>query len=366
MMMKIFYNIFTLALLFAMSGCAKDENDPNIIEQQAEGLIGTALQLHQNSPQGLNGLLESIDEATAIGVNLFGMAPEWQELETTPNTFAFQDFLINPLTLLDPDETKFKNYILVLKMIDSNRKTVPSDLSGNSFDDTLLINRFKNLIDNMSALPEINRISHILIGNEVDGYLTTNASELNAFSVFYEQTVNHIHTKIPFVKVGTIITYNSVVENPIIFETLNPYSDFICYTYYPTDTTNPNWQMRLPTEASSDILYMAEKAGDKPFAFTEIGYPSSAENNSSELKQSQFVENMFETLKPYKDIGKLEFLFYHGMYDYQPDFCVEYAQSQGIDDTYLCGFMNNLGLKSYATGQAKQSWNTFVNELSDW
>ena len=365
-MMKIFYNIFTLVLFFAISGCSKDDNEPSNIDQQAEGLIGIALQLHQNSPQGLNGLLESIDEVSAIGVNLFGMSPEWQELETTPNTFNFQDFLINPLTLTDPNETKFRSYILVLKMLDSNRKTVPSDLSENSFDDPLLINRFKNLIDNMSSLSEINRVSHILIGNEVDGYLTTNSTELNAFSVFYEQTVNHIHTKIPSVKVGTIITYNSVVENPIIFETLNPFSDFICYTYYPTDTTNPNWQMRSPNEVHSDILFMAEKAGNKPFSFTEIGYPSSIENNSSELLQTQFVENMFETLKPYKNAEKLEFIFYHGMYDYQPDFCVEYAQLQGIDATYLCGFMNNLGLKSYETGQSKQSWNTFVNKLSDW
>jgi len=365
-MMKIFYNIFTLVLFFAISGCSKDDNEPSNIDQQAEGLIGIALQLHQNSPQGLNGLLESIDEVSAIGVNLFGMSPEWQELETTPNTFNFQDFLINPLTLTDPNETKFRSYILVLKMLDSNRKTVPSDLSENSFDDPLLINRFKNLIDNMSSLSEINRVSHILIGNEVDGYLTTNSTELNAFSVFYEQTVNHIHTKIPSVKVGTIITYNSVVENPIIFETLNPFSDFICYTYYPTDTTNPNWQMRSPNEVHSDLSFMAEKADNKPFAFTEIGYPSSIENNSSELLQAQFVENMFEKLKPYKNSKKLEFIFYHGMYDYPPDFCVEYAQSQGIDATYLCGFMNSLGLKSYETGQSKQSWTAFANKLSDW
>ena len=240
--MIIINYIFIFVFLIAVSGCSKVDNEPNNIYQQADGLIGIVLQLHQNSPQELNGLLESIDEVSIIGVNLFGMSPEWQELETTPYTFNFQDFLINPLTLTDPNETKFRSYVLVLKMIDSNRKTVPSDLSENSFDGSILINRFKNLIDDMSLLSEINRTSHILIGNEVDGYLTANSSELNGFSVFYEQTVNHIHTKIPSVKVGTIITCNSVVENPIIFETLNPFSDFICYTYYPADTTDPNWQ----------------------------------------------------------------------------------------------------------------------------
>jgi len=75
---------------------------------------------------------------------------------------------------------------------------------------------------------------------------------------------------------------------------------------------------------------------------------------------------MFEILKPYKNAEKMEFVFYHGMYVYPPDFCVEYAQSHGIDATYLCGFMNTLGLKNYETEQSKQSWTTFVDKLSDW
>jgi hypothetical protein len=111
--------------------------------------------------------------------------------------------------------------------------------------------------------------------------------------------------------------------------------------------------MRSPNEVHSDILFMPEKAGNKPFVFTEIGYPSSTMNNSSELLQTQFIENMFEMLRPYKNAEKLEFIFYHGMYDYPPDFCAEYARSKVIDAIYLCGFMNNLGLKSYEIGQSK-------------
>jgi len=357
--MKILGLLLIMSFL-GVSACSENEPDG------ATGLVGLSLQSHQNSSPDLEGNLESVEYVTSKGVNLFGMAPEWNELEPAADTYSFQDFVINPLTLLDPDETKFRSYILVIKMIDTNRKTVPADLTSTSFGDAAMINRFLNLIDNLAAIEPIDRVSHILIGNEVDGYLGPNTSELNAFSMFYQQAVNRIHLKMPSVKVGTIITFNSLTTIPAVFNTLTPFSDFICYTYYPTDDSNPNWQMRAPTDVVNDISFMAEKAGNKPFAFTEIGYPSSPENNSSEVLQKQFVENMFDALRPFKEKRKLEFIYYHGLYDYPPDFCEPYAESQGVEPTYLCGFMNTLGLNYYATSQPKQAWTAFIDKLKDW
>lgn len=362
--MKILEIIFTSYLAIGMTNCSSHK--VVMPDNVTGGLVGLSLILHQNSSPGLAGYLESIDDITAKGVNLYGMAPEWQELEPSPGMFSLQEPIVNPLTLIDPGKGKFKSYILVLKMIDSNRKTVPGDLATNSFSDPLVIGRFKSLIDKLAMLTSIDRVSHILIGNEVDGYLASNPSELSAFATFFQQVVNHIHTKITTAKVGTIITFNSVKDNPAIFNTLTPYSDFICYTYYPTDNSNPNWQMRPPADVFSDIAFMKEKAGNKPFAFTEIGYPSSAENNSSEILQKEFVENMFDALRSSKDERKLEFIFYHSMYDYPTSSCGPYAQAQGIDSTYLCGFMNNLGLNSYSTGQPKQAWFSFCEKMRNW
>ncbi|MBL7839759.1 MAG: hypothetical protein JNJ75_06440 [Cyclobacteriaceae bacterium] len=344
----------------ALSGCS--DNEP----RQKSGLVGIALQSHQNSPPGLEGYLQSVDYVTSNGINLFGMAPEWAELEPSPGTYALQEFVVNPLTLLDPDKTKFKSYILVLKTIDTNRKTVPADLMSASFDDPAVINRFQSLIDNLASAASIDRVSHILIGNEVDGYLAANPTSLSSFSSFYQQAVNRIHQKMPWVRVGTIITFNSLTTNAEIFNTLTPHSDFVCYTYYPTDNTNPNWQMRAPADVYSDVAFMAGQAQGKPFAFTEIGYPSSPDNHSSESLQVQFVENMFDALRSYKERGELEFIYYHGLYDYPPDFCTPYAAAQGIDPTYLCGFMNSLGLNQYATSEPKQAWPAFVAKLKNW
>jgi hypothetical protein len=329
-------------------------------------LVGLSLLTDQNAKPGLAGITESIDEVTAKGINLFGMAPEWPELESSPNTFSFQDPVINPLTLTDPGKKKFKSYILVLKMIDSNRKTLPADLMEAAFDDPRVMSRFSHLIDTLSKLPSIARVSHILIGNEADGYLTSHPGELHAFAVFFQAAVMQLHIALPSVKVGTIITCNAAVHQPGLFNSLAAYADFIGYTYYPTSDTNPNWQMKAPDVVKTDMAILASLAGNKPFAFTEIGYPSSGDNHSSPVQQEQFVDNMFNALRPYKDQGRLAFVFYHGLYDYPPAVCTPYAQSQGIATEHLCSFMNSLGLKDYATGQPKPAWNTFVSQLQHW
>ncbi|CAN5715916.1 hypothetical protein BH10BAC2_BH10BAC2_17320 [soil metagenome] len=63
----------------------------------------------------------------------------------------------------------------------------------------------------------------------------------------------------PGVKVGTIITFNSLNDHCEVFNTLTPNSDFIFYIYYPTNNTSPNWQMRPRTDVIADIRFMAKK-----------------------------------------------------------------------------------------------------------
>jgi hypothetical protein len=354
---------FCIGVFFITASCKDAMTIPG---HRSDALVGLSLLTFQHSSPGLPGITASIEEVTGKGINLFGMASEWPELGPSPNNYSFQDPIINPLTLTDPGKTKFKAYILVLKMIDSNRKTLPADLAGHAFDDPSVLARFKKLLDTLATLPSITRVSHILIGNEVDGYLTSHPDELPAFVTFFAAAVTRLHAVLPSVKVSTIVTFHAAVHNPGILERLAPIADFVGYTYYPTDDNNPNWQMRSTSDVRSDITMMATIAGNKPFAFTEIGYPSSAANHSSEILQQQFVDNMFTALRPYKEKGQLAFLFYHGLYDYPPGVCAPYAQSQGVDAGQLCSFMNALGLKDYTTGKPKLAWNVFQQQLKDW
>src|SRR6478735_4728145 len=185
----------SISVLILIS-CTKKDNHTSRVTTQ--GLVGLSMLLNQNSAPGLAGYLDGVNYAHSIGINLFGMSAEWTGLETSPYQFYLQDNILNPLILPDPDNTKLKSYILVLKMIDTNRKIVPADIASRSFDDTVLINRFLALIDAIAALSPVEKISHILIGNEVDAYLGSHPSELNSFKNFYQQAVDHIHQKMPW------------------------------------------------------------------------------------------------------------------------------------------------------------------------
>ena len=362
-MLRILTNLLLTILLLS---CSKNSVTPTEMPKP-KLLIGLSLQQYKNTAPGLDGYLEGLDYAVRNGINIFGMSPEWNTLETNPNSYSLQDNLANPLNLLDPDKTKLNSYILVLKMIDTNIKSVPDDLENLDFDDPDMINRFSLLLDKIfSEVPSIERVSYILIGNEIDGYLSANPNQLQGFKVFYVSAIQKIHALNPKVKVGTIITFNSAKTNPTLFDTFKYVGDFICYTYYPTDEQNSiPWQMRPTNQVKDDIDWMVQNAAGKPIAFTEIGYTSSSENSSSEVQQTEFVQVMFSSLKPYIDSKKVAFVYYHGMYDYPQGFCNQYAQQQGVDSTYLCGFMDNLGLHSWETGQPKPAWNTFVSEINE-
>ncbi|MEQ8360079.1 hypothetical protein [Ekhidna sp.] len=358
--MKTLQILLTL-LLFS---CCNDSVSPSE-QSPPKLLVGLSLQQYKNSSFGIDGYIDGLDHAVQNGINMFGMSPEWNVLEPSPNTYSLQDNLTNPLTLLDQNKTKLDSYIIVLKMIDTNIKLVPDDLANLDFDDPEMINRFSLLLDKIfTEVPSIERVTHVLIGNEIDGYLSTNPDQIQQFKTFYLAAIQQIHALNPRVKVGTIITFNAAKNNPILFDTFKTEGDFICYTYYPTDEQNSTpWQMRPPSDIKDDMDWMVQNTGGKPIAFTEIGYTSSTDNSSSEQQQSDFVQKMFSSMKPYINSKNIEFVYYHGMYDYPQGFCNQYAQQQGVDPIHICNFMNHLGLNNWETGLPKLAWFTFIDEL---
>jgi hypothetical protein len=354
---------FFVCLPMLCSNCSK-----KTVQVNADALLtGLALHTHRTSPPDIAGFQQSIDTGAAFGVNMMAWFDQWVSLEPSPNNYAFTQSPINPLKFLDPTDTKIKSFVYSIKMIETNLKTTPADLQSVSFGDPQMINRFAKLIDTFAkADPAIRKITHILIGNEVDGYLSSHPSEKRGFISFYQAAVNYIHLKLPKVKVGTIITFNGAKSDPSLFNALQTFGDFTCYTYYAEDPAKSPFTMKVPADVLADINWMANNTGGKPFAFTEIGYTSATGNNSSENLQAAFVSAMFDTFKAYKCSPKIEFINYQGMYDYPAGACGSYGQGQGLTDTIsICGFMNNLGLKSWNTGQPKPAWNIFKSRLAE-
>lgn len=356
--------VMAMALLVLQS-CAEISSPPNSLEGERPVLIAPALFSHKNSPPGLEGSIEAMSLLTDNNMNLFGFAANWADLELSPGAFNLQDHFINPLTLLVPQYPKLDGVVFVLKMIDTNWRPMPQDIQARPFDDPEVLRRFEALIDAIAAEPSNNRLTHILLGNEVDGYLSQHPEEFAGFITFYQKGVERIHEKMPGVKVSTIITFQSLERHSVIFDQFNQFSDFVCYTYYPFSDSSGNatWQMRPVSEIKADIDLMAQRAGDREFAFTEIGYSSSVLNGSSEEQQAQFVGEMFQAIKGFQRDGRLAFLLYHALYDYPPGVCAPYAEAQGIDSTAICSFMENLGLRRYDTGEPRKAWGEFVQGI---
>ena len=356
-----------IALLILVPACSDSLAARGDASEKHSVLIAPALFLHKHSAPGLKGFTDAMELITSNGMTVFGVAHDWKDLEPSPGKFNLHDALQNPLTHLVPRYPRIEGVVIVLKMIDTNRRTMPVDIEDRPFDDPVVLHRFDALIDTIAAEPVSRRITHLLLGNEVDGYLVQHPQEISAFITFYRRAVNRIHRKMPRVKVSTIVSFGGL-DHPALYNRLAPISDFITYTYYPItqQRASAQWRMRPVSEIKADIDRMARLAGGKPFAFTEIGYSASSLNGSSETQQAAFVDEMFRALDSYRRKGRLAFLLYHALYDYPTGFCAPYANDQGIRPETICGFMENLGLRRYETGEPRAAWSVFVQGAQGW
>ena len=121
---------------------------------------------------------------------------------------------------------------LNLQTINTVTREVPADLETVTWDDPLMISRFKAMLDYLFAqIPDL-QISELAIGNE----------------------------------------------------------DYLSVTYYPLQS---DFTVRDPSEVGGDFDLLVALYPGKPIAFQECGYPSAAACNSSEQKQSDFVRAVF-------------------------------------------------------------------------
>lgn len=339
---------------------ASDAKDLNAANSTSVGSQPVLLTAGGPPPQKFD-IFQAQNFLTKNGMNFFVYSENWTDVETSRGQYNLIDTVINPMTMLVP-KYPFKGVLLILKMIDSNALVMPSDLHIGSFDDPVVKNRFLAMLHAIARQPSSKKLTHILLGNEVDTYLTANPAQLDGFIALLRAGIDQIHQEMPGVKVGTITTFASV-DNPRLLQRLTEYSDFIDYTYYPLQ----GWNMRPLAQVPADLSRMAAAAGSKPFAFTEIGYSSSPLAGSSEQNQAQFVKAIFDGLDQYRQQNQLLFISWMSFADPPPGACRSYAGQQGLSaSTGFCAFLNNLGLRTYSDNQAKQAWCTFVAEVARW
>lgn len=307
-------------------------------------------------PKGMD-YFQTEDFLTKNGSTLLVHSANWDLMEPSLNKSTLKDHIANPFTLIVP-KYPFKGVVLVLKMIDSNVRTMPGDIANKPFNDPQVEERFLAMLHQVALVPNVaSKVNYILLGNEVDGYFKAHPSELDRFMDLLRKSINQLHRDIPGVQVGTITTFDSL-RDPQLFKRLTQYSDFIDYTYYPL---GDNWHMRPPSNAPGDIEKMSAAAASKRFGFTEIGYSTSPIVGSSEQQQVDFMKAVFTALEARKD--QVAFINWASLGDSPNNVCEAYARQQHVPASdEFCGYAAHTGLRTY-DNRPKRAWDIFVQEM---
>jgi len=105
------------------------------------------------------------------GMNLLHLQAPWDQIEAQPGRINIYTDELKTLALLTSRYPEFEEIVVVIKMIDTNIRTVPHDLAISPFDDLKLMARFYVVIDALAKDPLSKKIDILLLGNEVDIYL---------------------------------------------------------------------------------------------------------------------------------------------------------------------------------------------------
>ena len=178
-------------------------------------------------------------------------------------------------------------FSLTIRPIDIVGKTVPSDLQNTRFNDSLMVNRFKSLIDFIFTKVDVNNLLNLQIGSEIDGYNTSNepVTFWADYEGFLDEINRYIKSQYPNLKVGFAATLKGLNSNPILFNQLLTKVDLIGVTYYPINT---DFTVESNNTAIADLDTLLSNYPTKPIYLQELGFQTGSVSNSNELKQAQF------------------------------------------------------------------------------
>ncbi len=330
--------ITAIALLATMIiGCKKDAVTPEASSiKPSTNFIGVDISVFPEDASVDYNACVALGKS--VGMSEVGLHLTWTALEIAPNTFnlnildiANQYYPANNLSVdlnIDPIET--------------NVLEVPSDLKTLAFDNPILINRFKTLLDSVKNHTKNLRISTLVIGSEHDVYLKTDAKKWEQYTTFYNASVDYAKTLWPGIKLASELTFNGLTEQNSLAQLLNTKSDYIGVSYYPL---NDNYTLKSISTVATNITQLVALYPFEPICFFQYGYPSSPVCGSSDELQKQFITQTFESWDAYaQNIRLIDFTWLHDLSQQEVDKnCLYY----GVSDPAFKEFLRTIGLRSW-------------------
>ena len=280
--------IFTFFVWTIISCSNKEE-----IKTPAIGEVSINANLSLSEP--LENYVAEYQLINSLGSSAAQTAAPWSSLNPTG---AIYDFAVvsNPyFGLAKLTSLGFSSILLNVLIVDIGERKMPADIATLPFNDVLVKNRFRQLIDQLSPL--LTNVSYLALGNEVDSYFATHQAEWLPYIELVNDAKAYIASKKANIKIGVTTTFDGFSDGQKDFvKMLNAQMDVVFLTYYPI---SPNFIVRETNVVLSDFDLMIQLAGDKQLVFQEAGYPSSPVLGSSEQSQADFVTQVFAAWRKY-------------------------------------------------------------------
>ncbi|WNO08484.1 hypothetical protein [Teredinibacter sp. KSP-S5-2] len=308
---------------------------------------------------------ENVQRFKQIGGDFTQLHITWSQIESAPNQFVDPDNILASIKHhLETDQLKL---VLVVRPIDVTGKTVPDDLTSTRFNAPVMAERFTTLLDYVLSQVGAENILSLHVGNEIDGYDTRDEHQdfWSDYGAFLFAIKLHMQNQYPEIKLGFTATWGGIVNQDKsvedIFTALLSAVDILGVTYYPIDE---NFMVRDAASVHSDIDALVQTYPDKPIFLTEVGMPSSGENQSSERAQARFFCEVFKMWDdnqnriPVMDITRMNDLSLEG--------AEAAAGPYGLTSVAAIEYLRTLGFRTFSgKGQAKEVWAVITEETNE-
>lgn len=232
---------------------------------------------------------------------------------------------------------------LTLGPIDTNNLRIPDHLGGRPLNDPLVIQRFGDVVDlALDRLADV-EIATLTVGNEIDIWLGSDVVQWQQYQTFFVAARDRVKRRRPDIVVGATMTFPGLTgTTATLAQNLNAQADAVLATYYPL---NDDFSVRPATVVADDWQALLDRYPGRPVYFNEVGYPSSANNNSSLLDQQLFVREFFRAWDRFA--ARIPAVTIDWLNDVGEASLAEFSQYYGSSDDRFLSYLGSLGLRTH-------------------
>lgn len=363
--MRIF--IFCL-LLFSVFACEEPHLDPNNNPALELPLLKAGPQIgliegfnRDNSPAIQDSIALRMDEAYAKGMRLARIQLDWSELEPSPNQYD----LVELEAQLQANHAAGRETMLTLSTLDSDAYTIPEDLLDQAFNEVVLLDRLKSMMDQLVPIMNANGGWLITIANEPDTHFEDSPELWQEVRDMVREIREHVHQIDPNMAIAVTLTEGGFAAGVKGFKQIVKECDVACFNYYGQSLLG---RLDTPDEIRSDLDQLLAAFPQKALVIQELGCSAGYEVGSnlegaSEESQRLFFETVFGYMEEHP---RFRAAVVFQLIDWSPSTANIFRQDlldSGIGEDFVNMFLESLetvGLMRFEDGTPKSAWNEFL------